>query len=171
MFAGIGGITGHSSLLGVQQLLAERFRERAELQFAEQGLEVVPARNLPTGPSTVLIDFTADWCPNCKQVEATALSSRKVRELVERNGVVTMTADWTHPSKEIHKMLVEGLRYDQIPVVAILPAGDPNHPICLPSSREKWITEAAILDGLAKAGPSQSAPPSVQAASGSVSQR
>ncbi len=170
MFPGIGGITGHASLPGMQKVLADRFRERAELQLAEQGLEVVPARNLPTGPSTVLIDFTADWCPNCKVVEATVLSSGQLRGLVERNGVVTMTADWTHPSKDIEKML-EGLGYKQIPVVAILPARDPNHPICFPSGQETWITEAAILEGLAKAGPSQSAPPSAQAATGSVSQR
>jgi len=170
MFPGIGGITGHASLPGLQKVLADRFRERAELQLAEQGLEVVPARNLPTGTSTVLIDFTADWCPNCKLVEATALSSGKVRELVERNGVVTMTADWTYPSKDVDKML-KGLGYNGIPVVAILPAGDPNHPICFPSGQETWITEASLLDGLAKAGPSQSAPPSAQAATGSVSQR
>jgi thiol:disulfide interchange protein len=117
----------------------------------------------------VLIDFTADWCPNCKALEATVLSSGKVRGLVERNGVVTMTADWTHRSKDVDKML-DGLGYNQIPVVAILPAGDPNHPICFPSG-ETWITEAAILDALAKAGPSQSSPPSAQAVSGSVSQR
>jgi thiol:disulfide interchange protein len=145
--------------------LADRFRERAELQLAEQGLEVVPARSLPTGPSTVLIDFTADWCPNCKWLEASVLSSNKLRELVERNGVVTMTADKTRDSKDVDKML-EGLGYNQIPVVAILPARDPNHPICFPSGQETWITEAAILDGLVKAGPSQSAPPSAQAASG-----
>jgi hypothetical protein len=61
--------------------------------------------------------------------------------------------------------MLEGLGYHQIPVVAILPAGDPNHPMCFPS-QESGITEAAILDGLAKAGPSQSAPPPAQAASG-----
>jgi thiol:disulfide interchange protein len=172
MFPGIGGITGHASLPGVQKLLADRFRERAELELAQQGLTVVPAPTFPAsgGLSTVLIDFTANWCPNCKLVEASALSSGKVRELVERNGVVTMTADWTKPSKEISKML-EALGREQIPVVAILPAGDPNHPICLPSGQETWITEAAVLDGLAKAGPSPSAPPAAQAASGSVSQR
>jgi hypothetical protein len=52
----------------------------------------------------------------------------------------------------------DGLGYHQIPVVAILPAGDPNHPICFPSGQESWITEAAILDALAKAGPSQAGP-------------
>jgi thiol:disulfide interchange protein DsbD len=170
MFPGIGGITGNAYLLGLplpglQTHLAERFRDRAELDLAQRGLEVVPAGNLPTGPSTVLIDFTADWCPNCKLLEASVLSSGRLRELVERNGVVTMTADWTNPSQDISKML-KGLGYNGIPVVAILPAGDPNHPICFPSGQETWISEAAILDGLTKAGPSQSAPPSAQAANG-----
>jgi thiol:disulfide interchange protein DsbD len=169
MFPGIGGITGRASLPGLQKLLADRFRQRAELELAEQGLETVPMRSLPSGPSTVLIDFTADWCPNCKLLEATTLSSEKLRELVERNGVVTMTADWTNRSKDndVGRML-RALGYDppQIPVVAILPVSDPNHPICFPSSEETSISEAAILDGLTKAGSLQSAPPSAQAASG-----
>jgi thiol:disulfide interchange protein DsbD len=170
MFPGIGGITGHTSLPGLQEILADRLRSRAELQLAEQGLEAVPARDRPAkGPSTVLIDFTADWCPNCKLLEATVLNSDEIREAAARNGVVTMTADRTNPSKDVDKML-QGLGYNQIPVVAILPARDPNHPICFPS-QERELTKAAILEGLAKAGPSLSDASSAQAPSGSVSQR
>ncbi|MDQ3024443.1 MAG: thioredoxin family protein, partial [bacterium] len=49
---------------------------------------------------TVLVDFTADWCPNCKTNEAIALNTPETKALVESLEVVTMIADWTTSDKE-----------------------------------------------------------------------
>jgi thiol:disulfide interchange protein len=79
---------------------------------------------------TVLVDFTADWCPNCKTNEIVALNVPETKQVVEQLGVVTLIADWTHPSDEISKML-RSLGYSSIPLTAIFPASSPSAPILL----------------------------------------
>jgi suppressor for copper-sensitivity B len=101
---------------------------------------------------TVLVDFTADWCPTCKALEAKYLNTREVRELVDKNGVATVKADWTDYRPEITTML-ELLGAKQVPVVAIFPAGMPNNPTRFVNG----YTTARILEALEKAGPSKPA--------------
>ncbi|MBN1393579.1 MAG: thioredoxin family protein [Pirellulales bacterium] len=99
---------------------------------------------------TVLVDFTADWCMTCKTLEKFVLNTSKTRAAVRRNGVAALHADWTHASPEVTTML-ELLGSKQVPVIAIFPAGDANHPIVL------WggYTQKMLLDALEKAGPSK----------------
>jgi len=105
--------------------------------------------------NTVLVDFTADWCATCKTLEAFCLNTRKVRELVERNGVVTLKADWTRGDPEVTAML-DRLGSNGVPVVAIFPAGRPDEHMAFIDG----YTQAKVLDALEKAGPSKpSAPP------------
>ncbi len=99
---------------------------------------------------TVLVDFTADWCPTCKTLEALYMNTREVRELVEANGVVPLKADWTNYDAEVTAML-ELLGAKQVPVIAIFPAGNPNQPIRFLNG----YTKNAILEALQKAGPSK----------------
>jgi len=99
---------------------------------------------------TVLIDFTADWCLTCKTLEALVLNTRRTRELVDHNGVVTLQADWTNREPEVTEML-EILGGKQVPVVAIFPAGNPNRPIILRGG----YTQQTLLDALQKAGSSK----------------
>lgn len=79
---------------------------------------------------TVLVDFTADWCPNCKTNELVALNIPETKALIESLGVVPMMADWTHTDAEIGKML-RSLGYSSIPLTAIFPASNPTAPILL----------------------------------------
>jgi thiol:disulfide interchange protein DsbD len=102
---------------------------------------------------TVLIDFTADWCLTCKTLEALVLNTQTTRQAVDRNGVVTLQADWTHGAPEVTEML-EILGSKQVPVVAIFPAGDPNRPIVLRGG----YTKQTLIEALEKAGPSAGAP-------------
>jgi len=99
---------------------------------------------------TVLVDFTADWCLTCKTLEALVLNTRRTRELVDHNGVVTLQADWTNREPEVTEML-EILGGKQVPVVAIFPAGNPNRPIILRGG----YTQQTLLDALQKAGSSK----------------
>jgi thiol:disulfide interchange protein DsbD len=43
----------------------------------------------------VFVDFTADWCVNCKVNERVALSRPEVLSSFEKRGVVKLKADWT----------------------------------------------------------------------------
>ncbi|HID74590.1 MAG TPA: hypothetical protein EYP56_01185 [Planctomycetaceae bacterium] len=109
---------------------------------------------------TVLIDFTADWCLTCKTLEAMVLNTQPVREAVDRYGVVTLQADWTHGAPEVTEML-EILGSKQVPVVAVFPGGAPNRPVVFRGS----YTQAALLEAIEKAARAAPGPPA-QAASG-----
>ena len=104
--------------------------------------------------ATVMVDFSADWCPTCKFNLATAIETRRVRAAVEKNGVVPVLADWTDGSLEIKQML-EALGSKSIPVLAIFPAGTAGslpEPIVL----RDLITESQVLEAIERAGPSRS---------------
>ena len=114
---------------------------------------MLSVRNFVSGPSggrTVLVDCTADWCPTCKTLEATCLNAKPVRELVAKNRVLTLTADWTHEQPEVTELL-EMLGNKAVPTVAVFPANDPNNPIVF----RGWYTQQDVVDALNKAGPSR----------------
>lgn len=70
-----------------------------------------------------MVIFTADWCPNCKFVEATALASSDIIEFVHENNITVYKADITtkNPPAEV---LLQQLGSRSIPFVAIFPSGD-----------------------------------------------
>lgn len=70
-----------------------------------------------------VIDFTADWCPNCKLVEKTVLEDERILRLFSRNDVDFMIADITvtHPEAE---ELMHSMGSSSIPFLAIIPPGE-----------------------------------------------
>ena len=98
---------------------------------------------------TVLVDFTAEWCPTCKWNLAFAINTTDVRDVVKANGVVTLVADWTRESEEIKSMLAS-LKSNSIPVLAIFPANQPDNPIVL----RDLVSRQEVIDALRRAGPS-----------------
>ncbi len=100
---------------------------------------------------TVMVDFTADWCPNCKTNSRLAIEKEAVLKLVRANGVAPLMADWTDESPMIKKALND-LGYNSIPLLAIWPAQPAEKEvIVLPD----LISESAVLDALKEAGPSK----------------
>ncbi len=99
---------------------------------------------------TVMVDFTADWCLVCKTLEATVLYTDAVDETLDRNKVVTLTADWTHRPPEVTEML-EKLGAKQVPVLAVFPANDPMRPFVLRGG----YTVANIREAIQRARPSK----------------
>ena len=78
----------------------------------------------------VLVDFTADWCPNCKLVERISLNRKGTRDFVSTHNVKTLKADYTNFSDEITAWLD---RFDStsIPVTAVFSPGRPTEPLLI----------------------------------------
>jgi thiol:disulfide interchange protein len=100
---------------------------------------------------TVMVDFTANWCPNCKTNSKLAIETEAVAELVKANGVAPMLADWTDESPMIKKALND-LGCNSIPVLAIWPASPSQQEVIVLAD---LLTEGQVLDALQKAGPSK----------------
>jgi suppressor for copper-sensitivity B len=109
---------------------------------------------------TVMVDFTADWCLTCQWNFQRAINTHAVKEVVEKNEVAPVLADWTDRNETIRQKLEE-LSSRSIPVLAIYPAGKPGEVIVL----RDVITEQQLLEALEQAGPSAGA------ASGQVSEQ
>ncbi len=75
------------------------------------------------GKRPLLVDFTADWCPNCKFLELSVLTPKNLTKWRDAHGLVLLQADMTqdNPAAEI---LLRKLGSNSIPVVALFPAGD-----------------------------------------------
>lgn len=102
---------------------------------------------------TVMVDFTADWCPNCKWNLKFAIDTEAVGQLVAKNGVVPMVADWTDRSPAIKEFLVKRLNRQAIPVLAIWPAGATDDQVII---LDGTLIKSQVLDALQRAGPSRS---------------
>lgn len=83
---------------------------------------------LKTGP--VLLDFTADWCPSCKALEATVLTTGNLKKWKDQYGLQFMVADLTEDNPQAEAML-EKLRAKSIPVVAVFSQDKPDNPVVL----------------------------------------
>jgi suppressor for copper-sensitivity B len=114
--------------------------------------------------ATVMVDFSADWCPTCKLNLAYAIETDRVKAAVEKNGVVPVLADWTDGSNEI-KLALEGLQSRSIPLLAIYPAARPGEPAPEPIVLRDLITEAQVLAAIERAGPSRESAGPLRAAS------
>ncbi len=75
------------------------------------------------GETTMALDFTADWCPNCKALEATTLRETNLERWSEVYGVTFIKVDLTHHEPD-RMALLDALESKSIPTVAVFPAGD-----------------------------------------------
>jgi thiol:disulfide interchange protein DsbD len=88
---------------------------------------------LHSSGTTVMVDWTADWCPNCKFVERFVLDSKEVRTLLDELGVVALKADITRSGEatQVMQALQKVLGSRSIPFLAVFPGGDPYRPYVL----------------------------------------
>lgn len=93
----------------------------------------------------VFVDFTAEWCINCKVNEKTVLNSAAVRQALKEKKVELIKADWTNGNPEITQLLKQFGRAG-VPLYVIYPANRAEAPIVLP----ELLTIQTVLDGLAK---------------------
>jgi DsbC/DsbD-like thiol-disulfide interchange protein/cytochrome c biogenesis protein CcdA len=89
----------------------------------------------------VFVDFTADWCVNCKVNERLVLDSAPVQDAFRQKGVILLKADWTSGDPDITALLRKFGRAG-VPCYVLYP---PNaQPIVLP----EVITPEIVLHTL-----------------------
>lgn len=94
----------------------------------------------------VVVDFTADWCVNCKFLEKTILHAPEALDALAARGVVTMTADWTNqdartPDATAINELLDATGARQVPKLMFFDPADPENPVVLSGlySRETFF--------------------------------
>ncbi|MFT5048716.1 MAG: thiol:disulfide interchange protein [Chlamydiales bacterium] len=83
------------------------------------------------GEHSVFVDFTADWCPNCKYNETFVYDSEEVQQKFAEKGVVVYKADITHKGARTSMIerLMSKLDTVSIPFMAVFPHTSPNEPL------------------------------------------
>lgn len=74
------------------------------------------------GKENLVLDFTADWCPTCKLLERTVLTSARLTQWSARRKVTFMKVDLTRQTPPAMALL-RALGSQSIPVAAFFPAG------------------------------------------------
>jgi thiol:disulfide interchange protein len=77
---------------------------------------------------TVIVDFSADWCFNCKVLEKTQLHTDVVNKAITDASAIKLYADFTDYPAEI-KDTISALKSNGVPVIAIFPGDKPYEPI------------------------------------------
>ncbi len=75
------------------------------------------------GKRAMLLEFTADWCPNCKFLEATVLTDERMRTFTTRYGMELVRVDFTTANAYAMRLL-EALGSRSLPLTALFPSGD-----------------------------------------------
>lgn len=111
-------------------------------------------RELKKAGRTVLIDFTASWCVNCKTNLKFAIETQKVAQQIRKNQVVALVADLsdtTSPEGEAIQAKLDSLQCNGIPVLAVYSPKAPDRPYVL----RALLPESTVLQALELAGPSK----------------
>lgn len=95
----------------------EKYTDTAWIAFEQSELDAALARG-----DVVVLDFTAEWCLNCKALKAAVLDVEPVKSRVREEGVVTMTVDLTSTSAPGWEKL-RALGQTGIPTLAIYGPG------------------------------------------------
>ncbi|WP_158545231.1 thioredoxin family protein [Bremerella cremea] len=105
---------------------------------------------------TVMVDFTADWCPTCKLNYYRAINTDKVAAYVEANGISPVLVDWTtNDSNDPVQQFINKLGFNSIPLLAIFPGGRPGEVYVL----SDLLDETTVIDSLNTAqGTAQAVP-------------
>lgn len=111
-------------------------------RFAELETDIRARQN---AGETVMVDFTADWCPTCKLNYYRAINTDKVAQYVEANDIAPVLVDWTTNEKnDPVQLFINKLGFNSIPLLAIFPGGRPGEVYVL----SDLLDEATVIDGL-----------------------
>jgi thiol:disulfide interchange protein/DsbC/DsbD-like thiol-disulfide interchange protein len=111
--------------------------------FSRQRLEEALSRKQP-----VFIDFTAEWCINCKYNERVVIDTEPVRKALREKGILAIKADWTEKDPEITEML-KSFGRSSVPAYLFYPGK--SEPEVLP----EILTQTVLLNAFSKVAPRQ----------------
>jgi thiol:disulfide interchange protein len=140
---------GRAAERAIARTAAAEWNDTIPWQPYQAGL----AEELAARGYTVFVDYTADWCINCKANETTAVNIPSTRALMKKLGVIPVLADFTKPSAEIRADLLK-FRHNSVPMNLVYPAGRPSGVMSLPV----LLTPGIVQEALDKAGPSRVKP-------------
>lgn len=148
---GIGVVAAAAIGFGSFQYLGpEPKRPDGEKTISWQPYSPQKLAELTGAGKTVMVDYTAQWCANCKFNLRTAIETNKVSELVEKQGIETLLVDMTNDTQEQWDELNK-LNANAIPVLALYSSKNPNKPIVLQGT----LLESQVIKALSEAGPSK----------------
>lgn len=131
-------------VVSASMIFSSKKTSQAEITYKPYDWEAIVDNNTS---QVAMVIFTAQWCPNCKFVEATALSSSDVIEFIHKNNIAVYKADITTKNPPAETILQQ-LGSRSIPFVAIFPSGDNfSQPVIL----RDIYTEKDLLKALQKA--------------------
>lgn len=99
---------------------------------------------------TVYVDYTADWCVNCKVNTNTVLETDKIRELMRELRVIPIEADYTMQDDVMRQDLIR-FGHPSVPMNLIYPAGKPSEVIKM----DVLLSQSAVESALRRAGSSR----------------
>ncbi|MBD5608146.1 MAG: cytochrome C biosynthesis protein, partial [Desulfovibrio sp.] len=101
------------------------------------------------GKKNMLVEFTADWCPNCKLLEATVLNEKDLFKWKKNYDLELIKVDLTQTDPYAQKLL-EMLGSKSIPLTAIFGKGSQaNKPVVLRDIYGKRALNEALSETLA----------------------
>ena len=88
-------------------------------------------KELTSKGQTVMVDVTADWCPNCKYNSSFVFNTPEVAAALNEYKVTPMLADWTRKNKEIEQFIQKLAPGGSIPLCVVFPGKRPDEPIVM----------------------------------------
>lgn len=82
------------------------------------------------GQDNMIVEFTADWCPNCKFLEKAVLTPERSVRLARRYGAKLYQVDLTRHDPKLMALL-DSLGSKSIPILAIFSKDQPDSPLIL----------------------------------------
>lgn len=139
------------SVIGVGLLVASVFWVLRPVAPLPQWRQFTPeAFEATLGKKPMLLEFTANWCPNCKFMEATVLTDERMRKLQARYGMELVRVDLTNANAYAVRLL-DALGSKSIPLTALFPAGDDaNQPLVLRDVYSAHTLEQALNEAYEK---------------------
>ncbi|MCL1889988.1 MAG: hypothetical protein FWF99_05750 [Desulfovibrionaceae bacterium] len=101
------------------------------------------------GRDNLLLDFTADWCLNCRAMEMTTLAEHRLRAWGKDYQLTCLKVDLTRANPAGEKLL-RAMGSASIPFLAIIPASSPHNPTVLRDLVSPAQLDQALLQALGK---------------------
>ncbi len=79
--------------------------QSADTTIAWQPLHAADVTALRTLGRPALVEFTAQWCINCRVLEKTTYEDRNVVAALRRTGTIPLQVDLTHPNPTLERLL------------------------------------------------------------------